>query len=88
MAERVASYRFTEKFRKEYRRPPSEIQDNFDRKLSLFLENMFHPSLRTKRIQGTKDRWEGSITMKYRFTFELHGSIAIFRTIGTHDILK
>jgi hypothetical protein len=25
--------------------------------------------------------------MKYRFTFELMGDLAIFRSIGTHDIL-
>ena len=88
MVERITSYQFTKKFKKEYQALPKEIQNNFDKKLSFFLENIFHPSIRTKRIQGTKNRWEGSITMKYRFTFELHGNKAIFRTIGTHDILS
>jgi mRNA-degrading endonuclease RelE of RelBE toxin-antitoxin system len=88
MVERIASYKFTKKFKKEYEALPKEIQNNFDKKLSFFLENIFHPSIRTKRIQGTKNRWEGSVTMKYRFTFELHGNKAIFRTIGTHDILS
>ena len=88
MVERITSYRFTNKFKKEYRTLPKEIQNNFDKKLVLLLENICHPSLRVKRIQGTKDRWEGSITMKYRFTFELHENKAIFRTIGTHDILS
>ena len=87
MVERITSYQFTKKFKKEYQALPKEIQNNFDKKL-FFLENIFHPSIRTKRIQGTKNRWEGSITMKYRFTFELHGNKAIFRTIGTHDILS
>jgi len=49
---------------------------------------MLHPSLRVKRIQGTKNRWEGSVTMKYRFTFELIEDTIIFRAIGTHDILN
>lgn len=88
MVERITSYRFTNKFKKEYRTLPKEIQNNFDKKLVLLLENICQPSLRVKRIQGTKDRWEGSITMKYRFTFELHENKAIFRTIGTHDILS
>jgi mRNA-degrading endonuclease RelE of RelBE toxin-antitoxin system len=88
MVERIASYQFTKKFKKEYQALPKEIQNNFDKKLSFFLENIFHPSIRTKRIQGTKNRWEGSVTMKYRFPFELHGNTAIFRTIGTHDILS
>ncbi len=88
MVKRITGYQFTKKFKKEYQALPKEIQNNFDKKLSLFLENMLHPSIRTKRIQGVKNRWEGPITMKYRFTFELHGNKAIFRTIGTHDILK
>ena len=88
MVKRINSYQFTKKFKKEYRTLPKEVQDNFDKKLSQLLEDIFHPPLRAKRIQGTKNRWEGSITMKYRFTFELHGNKAIFRTIGTHDILS
>jgi mRNA-degrading endonuclease RelE of RelBE toxin-antitoxin system len=88
MVKRITSYQFTKRFKKEYQTLPKEIQDNFDKKLSLLLEEIFHPSLRAKRIQGTKNRWEGSITMKYHFTFELHGNKAIFRTIGTHDILS
>ena len=88
MVKRITSYQFTKIFKKEYQKLPREIQDNFDKKLSLLLEDILHPSLRAKRIQGTKNRWEGSITMKYRFTFELHGNKAIFRTIGTHDILS
>jgi len=82
------SYQFTKKFKKEYQTLPKEIQDNFDKKLSLLLGDIFHPSLKAKRIQGTKNRWEGSITMNYRFTFELHEGRAIFRTTGTHDILN
>ncbi len=87
MVERISSYQFSKKFKKGYQILPKEIQRNFEKKLSLFLENMFHPSLRTKRIQGTKNRWEGSVTMNYRFTFELSDNTVIFRTIGTHDIL-
>jgi len=88
MAERVKTYQFSKRFKKEYNALPKEIQKAFDKKLVLFLQNMFHPSLRVKRIQGTKDRWEGSVTMKYRFTFEFPENTLIFRTIGTHDVLK
>jgi len=88
VSERISSYQFTKKFKKGYRLLPKEVRSNFDKKLSLFLENMFHPSIRAKRIQGTKNRWEGYITMNYRFTFELVENTVIFRTIGTHDILR
>ena len=88
MVEKVTAYQFSRRFKKEYTNLPKEIQKAFDEKLSLFLKQQSHPSLRVKRIQGTKNRWEGSITMKYRFTFEFFKDGVLFRAIGTHDILK
>ena len=88
MAQRVKVYQFSKGFKKEYNSLPKEIQKAFDQKLQLLLQDISYPSLRVKRIQGTKDRWEGSVTMKYRFTFQYYENILIFRTIGTHDILS
>ena len=88
MAKKVTTYQFSKRFKKEYNNLPKEIQKAFDQKLQLLLQNMSHPSLRVKRIQGTKTRWEGSVTMKYRFTFEFLENGLIFRAIGTHDILN
>jgi len=88
VVKKVISYQFSNRFKKQYRSLPQEIQAAFDAKLELFLRNMQHPSLRVKRIHGTQDRWEGSITMKYRFTFEMSEMHVIFRAIGTHDILN
>ena len=88
MVEKVTAYQFSKRFKKEYNILPKEIQKAFDEKLFLFLKQTSYPSLRVKRIQGTKNRWEGSITMKYRFTFEFLESGVLFRAIGTHDILK
>ncbi len=88
MVKKIDGYQFTRRFKKEYKSLPKEIQKTFGEKLSLLLNNVSHPSLRVKRIQGTKDRWEGSITMNYRFTFEFSGNTILFRTIGTHDILS
>jgi mRNA interferase RelE/StbE len=87
MAKRVKVYQFSRRFKKEYNSLPKEIQKAFDQKLKVFLKDMAYPSLRVKRIQGTRDRWEGSVTMKYRFTFQLSDKV-IFRAIGTHDILS
>jgi mRNA interferase RelE/StbE len=70
MAEKVTADHFSRRLKKEYGNLPKEIQNAFDEKPSLFLKKTPHPSLRVKRIQGTKIRWKGSITMKYRFTFE------------------
>ena len=88
MAERISGYKFSNRFQKEYKALSKEIQEAFDKKLYLFLDNFHHPSLRAKRITGTIDRWEGSVTMNYRFTFQFEMGKVIFRRIGTHDILK
>lgn len=88
MVKEVATYQFSNRFKKEYKSLPKKIQKAFDEKFSLFLKQTSHPSLRVKRIQGTKNLWEGSITMKYRFTFEVFEDEVLFRAIGTHDILK
>jgi len=87
MVEKVTACQFSRQFKKEYSNLPREIQKTFDQKLQLLLQNMSHPSLRVKRIQGTKNRLEGSVAMKYRFTFEFLENGLIFRAIGTHDIL-
>ncbi len=87
MVGKIKGFRFSQKFKKQYRSLPKEIRDTFNEKLSLFLSDMLHPSLRVKKIQGVQNRWEGSITMKYRFTFHFEEETVVFRTIGTHDIL-
>jgi len=87
MAKRIDSYRFSKKFRKQYKILPLEIQLAFEEKLNLFLADMLHPSVRVKKIQGTHDRWEDSVTMKYRFTFHFEADTVVFRSIGTHAIL-
>ena len=87
MAGRMKGYRFSDRFRKQYQALPPDIRKAFQQKLVLFLADRHHPSLRVKKLQGVEIRWEGSITMKYRFTFHLDDDIVVFRTIGTHDIL-
>ena len=86
MAKKIVGYQFSNRFKKEYNRLPQKIQKTFDEKFDLFLNNMSHPSIRAKQIQGTKNRWEGSVTKNYRFTFEFTGNSVTFRRIGTPDI--
>jgi len=88
MVERIENYQLSKRFKKEYNTLSKEIQNAFDKRLALFLDDTTHPSLRAKRIQGTKHRWEGSVTKNYRFTFEFIENTVLFRTIGTHDILS
>lgn len=80
---------YAESFKQDFRQLPAHIQKVFENKLRLFLKNIKHPSLRVKKMQGYKNRWEASINMFYRVTFELHTDHYLFRRIGPHDdVLK
>jgi mRNA interferase RelE/StbE len=87
MVGQIRGYRFSKKFKKQYKELPTNIRVAVNDKLALFLADRLHPSLRVKKIQGAQNRWEGSITMKYRFTFHFDGDVVVFRTVGTYDIL-
>jgi mRNA interferase RelE/StbE len=75
----------TDSFKRDFRELPAAIQDLFQKKLGLFMQNIRHPSLRVKKLQGFENRWEASINMFYRFTFEIHKEHYLFRRIGPHD---
>ncbi len=79
---------FTPRFDRLFRRLPKSIREGTYQKLSLYLENPSHPSLRVKRIRGTAAIWEMSVTMNYRLTFQLEGERTLLRRIGTHGILR
>ena len=75
----------TDSFKRDFRELPAPIQKLFEKKLQIFMQNLRHPSLRVKKLQGFENRWEASINMFYRFTFEIHKEHYLFRRIGPHD---
>lgn len=76
----------TRHFERCYKKLPKEIQKKADFKLRLLAKlPQQHPSLRIKRIQGTRDIWEASVTMNYRLTFQISKEALILRRIGKHD---
>lgn len=78
----------TEKFKKQYQKLPSVIQETVNKQLDFLLKNPQHPSLNIKKMNDPRDIWEGRVTHNYRFTFQIEGDLYILRTIGTHDTLK
>ena len=79
--------RRTRRFQVEFNALPGNIKRRAQKQLALFVADPKHPSLRTKKMKGHPDIWEGRVTGAYRFTFELEGEICTMRRIGTHDIL-
>ncbi|MEX0682917.1 MAG: hypothetical protein WD904_10570 [Dehalococcoidia bacterium] len=75
-------------FDRSFKRLPKHIQADAIEKFARFLDDPSHPSLRVKRVKGTEDIWEMSVTMNYSVTFEVEEERLILRRIGTHDILR
>ena len=81
-------FRPTEQFTKDYERLPQRLQDRVDKALGLLLENPNHPFLQVKKIKGCENRWEGRVTLQYRFVFSIEGDAYLLLRVGTHDLLK
>ncbi len=76
------------RFDRAYRKLPDEVKKAFREKMKLLEQaNFKHPSLRIKKIKGTRHIWEASIDMKHRFTYEKIKNGIKLRVIGKHDIL-
>ncbi len=79
---------FTEKFKKHFAKLNNNEKKQLKNKLELLSNNPMHPSLRTKRIQGTKDLFECSVNMDIRIIWFYEGDVLIILLdVGHHDIL-
>lgn len=82
-------FTYTARFQKHFKKFSSREKALIQGKLKLLTENPLHPSLRTKRIQGTGDLFESSVNMDIRIIWFYEGSQIIFLLdIGHHDILN
>ncbi|MCR3906742.1 MAG: cytotoxin [Tenericutes bacterium] len=80
---------FSSRFKKSFSRLQDVEKKMFYEKLSLFIENHKHPSLRSKKIKGSKILFESSINMSIRIIWAYQDeNLIIMLDIGHHDILK
>ncbi len=78
----------TERFKKDFKRLPSDVQDRVGKALELFASNTRHPSLQMKKMEGAPDIWELRVSGNYRITFQFVPDAVLLRRIGTHNILR
>ena len=82
-------FALTGRFQKHYKALTNKEQKQVNQKLRLLAENPMHPSLRTKRVQGTHDLFECSVNMDVRILWHYEGNIMIILLdVGHHDILR
>ncbi len=76
---------YSNRFKKDYKKLSKELQESVNSKLKLFIKNINHPSLRTKKIQGSKNDFELSINMNYRIVWQYAEDKIYLKAIGKHD---
>lgn len=80
---------FSKSFKKHYKTLSDVEKKQTKKKLEFFVNDPTHPSLRTKKVQGTDGIWESSINMDIRILWFYEGDELIFLLdIGHHDILN
>ena len=81
-------FTYTPRFQKHFKTLSSAEKKQLKNRLVLLSENPFHPSLRTKRIQGSDGLFECSVNMDIRIIWYYEGDrMIILLDVGHHDIL-
>jgi addiction module RelE/StbE family toxin len=79
---------FKKSFQKSLKKLPIPVQEKFDSRFRLFLDNESHPLLRNHSVHPTfKNGRSISITGDYRAVYVDEVDRIIFITIGTHSEL-
>ena len=82
-------FTYTKRFEKHFKKLTAQEKKQLLNKLVLLSQNPSHPSLRTKRIQGTDNLYESSVNMDIRIIWYYEDDVMIILVdTGHHDILK
>ncbi len=64
---------YTKRFIKSLQNAPPHIQKAFYKQSQFLLENLRHPSLRTKKYDEARAVWQARVTHDWRFYFTIRG---------------
>jgi hypothetical protein len=76
--------RWTCHFARAYAKAPQEIQAAFDKQSALLLQSLRHPSLRAKKYDEERDRWQARVTRDWRFYFLIQDDAYVLQDITRH----
>jgi len=77
-------------FKRSYKKSPRHIQSDFDKKISVFINNPNHPSLKTHKLKGIlQECLAFRLKDGFRVLFEFSDSKTVnLLDMGPHDIYK
>ncbi len=81
---------FSPRLKRAYKKLAVHIQDDFDKKITLFMQDPNHPALRTHKLKGRFQECRAfRLRDGYRVLFEFTSSdIVNLLDVGSHDIYK
>ena len=75
----------TARFERAYQRLNQPQRRAVKKALSFLVNNIRHPSLQVKKIEGTKGILEARVSKSIRLSFEFRDDTLILRNVGDHD---
>lgn len=77
-------------FKRSYKKIPKHIQNDFDKKIIIFVKDLYHSSLKTHKLTGRlQECLAFYLKDGYRVLFEFSGLESIdLLEIGSHDVYK
>jgi len=79
---------YSKAFEKSLKKLSENEQRTIAVKLKILVDDPFHPSLRTKKVQRLKDVFECSVNMAIRLLWMHKGNrLILLLNVGRHDIL-
>jgi addiction module RelE/StbE family toxin len=80
--------KFTKAFVKQYKKTPVKIQQKFDIKLDIFIDEEFAPVLNNHQLQGVWSKFRSiNISGDWRAIYKYDSKDCLFVAIGTHSQL-
>lgn len=81
---------YSNRFAKQYKKLPPDLQESAEEKIQLFQENPFDPRLKTHKLSGElKDFWAFRVSYSHRIIFYfLDDQKVRLSAIGDHDIYE
>lgn len=75
----------TERFKSAFQGLSKADRKRVEKVLRLMVENLRHPSLRVKKMEGTADIFEARASRSIRVTFQIQENAILLRNVGAHD---
>lgn len=75
------------RFKRAFKKLPRNIQQIAWRKIEIFSQTQFHPSLKTHKL-AVEDLWAFSVDFKHRIVFQFVDDYIVLVNIGDHSIYR